>query len=247
MGVHFHQSISGCSNRQPQALRANTQMVMVEESISRNSRVSRDVAFSNRNAEIRRVRMRPITPDDDMREEHFVANMDERSHAMRFFGPKRVHPTKELLELTHVDYRDDLALCCVDQDSDEFVAVARYYSLSHDPKASNHNIVEVAVVVDDKWSGFGIGVYMVYHLLSMAAHEGKVMAVAEVLQENNGACHLFKKFLKLVPSSTQTVCEGVVEFKIPLTLHSDAESLKHGPYINISYDELVGVGQAHNV
>lgn len=50
-------------------------------------------------------------------------------------------------DFTHIDYRDDLALCCLDRETDDFAAVAHYFSLNHDRKHPNHKTIELAVLV----------------------------------------------------------------------------------------------------
>eukprot|EP00854_Cymbomonas_tetramitiformis_P001900 gene1900-2583_t len=212
-------------------------------------RISRDVVFRNtRTSEERTLRLRPVTPDDDLREQHFVDGMDPSSHEMRFFGPKRAHSKKETKGLTHIDYREDFALCCLNKETDEFVGIARYYSLSHDPRSPNHDVVEVAVVIDDSFRGFGLGLYLTYQLLDVAVHEGKTEAVAEVLHRNRGARRLFERLMACIPGASEHTIEDVVEFRLPLTLCSEAAAGSrldgpygrvHGPYLALTYEEVL--------
>eukprot|EP00242_Pyramimonas_sp_CCMP2087_P013575 CAMPEP_0198197374 /NCGR_PEP_ID=MMETSP1445-20131203/999_1 /TAXON_ID=36898 /ORGANISM="Pyramimonas sp., Strain CCMP2087" /LENGTH=213 /DNA_ID=CAMNT_0043866645 /DNA_START=286 /DNA_END=927 /DNA_ORIENTATION=+ len=212
-------------------------MVRVKEEKSKYSIISRNVTFKKKIGGDEAVfRMRPITPDDDIREEHILNDMSEHSHQMRFFGAKRRHTPKEVYELTHVEYRYDFALACVDQTTDEFVGIARYYSLSHDLKSEAFNTVEVAVLVNDNMAGYGIGTYLLYEIMQMAVLAKKKKAVAEVRRDNRAARKMFKKFEKCVPGFVENMQGDVVEYELPLMPVREGPGLLELSY---TYEDVV--------
>ena len=81
-----------------------------------------------------------------------------------------------------------------------------------------------------------------YQLLDVAVHEGKTVAVAEVLQRNRNARHLFERLMVCIPEATERTVDDVVEYRLPLTLRSDAADRVHGPYLNLTYEQLLTGG-----
>eukprot|EP00238_Polyblepharides_amylifera_P000564 CAMPEP_0196571988 /NCGR_PEP_ID=MMETSP1081-20130531/2113_1 /TAXON_ID=36882 /ORGANISM="Pyramimonas amylifera, Strain CCMP720" /LENGTH=232 /DNA_ID=CAMNT_0041889141 /DNA_START=233 /DNA_END=931 /DNA_ORIENTATION=+ len=212
---------------------------MVSEKKAKYSRVSRDVTFQNsKTSKTLTFEMRPISPDDDEREALLLDSISDQSHSLRFFGPKRKMTGKEVKYFTHVDYRDDFALCCVDPATDEIIAVARYFSLSHDPFSPNHDVVEVAVLVADEYSYFGIGTYIMYNLLQYAAVEGKTTAVAEVLKQNMFARKLFDRFVAIFPESGMRYEDDFVEFTLPLVKCGEDTCYEIDQVLPVAYHDL---------
>jgi len=219
--------------------RFGCKMGMIKEEKTRYSRISKTVTFENSKSDQEvTFRMRPMSPDDDEREAMFLNNISAKSHSLRFFGPKRKMSKKEVKYFTHVDYKDDFALCCVDPATDEIIAVARYFSLSHDPFSPNHDVVEVAILVADEYSSFGIGTYLMYHLFQFAAIEGKTMAVAEVLKENVFARQLFDRFIKVFPDSKISFQDDYVEFRMPLTKCGEETCYEIDQILPVTYHDL---------
>jgi len=149
----------------------------------------------------------------------------------------------EIEELTHIDYHDDCALALKDEETDEFVAIGRYYSLSHDPKSPQHKIVEVAVVAcAEVVKGYGLGTYMMYEVLQVAVQEHKTAAVATVLKENHAARRMFERFSDWIPGYTERLEDDVYEIQMPLEAVTVEGSNPHDhARLSFTYDDLIKI------
>jgi GNAT superfamily N-acetyltransferase len=131
------------------------------------------------------VHLRPIREEDGARLVVFHAGLTERSVYRRYFF---LHPKlapEEVERLTHVDYRDRLALV-VEVDT-VMVAVGRYDRLPDTDRA------EVAFVVADEVQHHGIATLLLERLAAAAWGNGITVFVAETLRDNRAMLEVFHR------------------------------------------------------
>lgn len=129
------------------------------------------------------VALRPIRPADSERLVEFHGKLSPRSVYRRYFF---MHPSlsdAEIERLTHVDYRDRLAL--IAEADGEMVAVGRY------DRSPGSDQAEVAFVVADEYQHHGIGTLLLEHLAAAAWENGVTTFVAQTLSENRPMLDVF--------------------------------------------------------
>lgn len=146
-------------------------------------------AFEARLRDGRRVRLRPIGPDDRRRLVAGLRRMSPRSRYLRFhrFVTELTEP--ELRLLTEPDQRDHVAWGAVSlgEPGEPGVAAARYVRDPADPTQA-----EFALAVVDDYQGVGLGRLLLETLIADALLNGVERLVSPVLSENHGALRLFE-------------------------------------------------------
>jgi acetyltransferase len=125
-------------------------------------------------------RIRPIRPDDAVRERDFLAALSEESRRNRFMGAMR-EPSPGLIErFVNVDHRLTMALVAVaGSPADErIIGVARYAAA---PSGSD---CEFAISVADGWQSRGIGTTLTRALFEHARSQGFKRAFGTILASN---------------------------------------------------------------
>jgi RimJ/RimL family protein N-acetyltransferase len=146
-----------------------------------------DAAFVQRHtvdvvlASGRRVRVRPVVPEDREGLAEGVRRMSLESRYRRFFSAVPELPEAALTYLTEIDYDDHFAWAAVDLDQPGApgIGVARYIRLPDDPEAA-----EVAVAVADDHHRLGIGTLLLEAVALTAREHGIRRLVATVLSDN---------------------------------------------------------------
>jgi acetyltransferase len=132
----------------------------------------------------RRVRVRPIRPEDAELERRFFARLSARSRYHRFGQHLPELPPAMLARFTQLDYDRELALVAIDRG--EFIAVGRYA-----PNAEG-TTAEFALTVADEWQGKGIGRALLEKLCTTARAAGYRALYGYVLAENSEMLELAK-------------------------------------------------------
>jgi acyl-CoA hydrolase/GNAT superfamily N-acetyltransferase len=132
---------------------------------------------------------RPIHPTDEPRMRQLFYNLSQETIYYRFMQHMTTIPRKQILDMTYVDPRTEVAIVATVPEAygEDIVAVGRYYL---DPKT---NRAEVAFVVADKWQRKGIGTYMLNHLVKIARRSGISGFTAEVLRTNRPMQAVFNR------------------------------------------------------
>jgi acetyltransferase len=159
----------------------------------------------------RSVTVRPVLPQDAGLAQHFVRGLDARSRYRRFQMGARSLPDALAQYLTHIDYRQHLALIAEaagpapvrpgvteppspERSSDEFWSSERS---SGEPGAALVQVADArwvrrddgvsadfAIVVDDAWQGLGLGGYLLAALGRAARAHGIERLDGDVLADN---------------------------------------------------------------
>jgi acetyltransferase len=124
----------------------------------------------------RKVRVRPIRPEDAERELRFFAGLSARSRYHRFMQHLPQLPPRLLARFTQLDYDRELALVALHEN--EFIAVGRY-APNPDGKTA-----EFALTVADAWQARGLGRALLQRLCEAARAAGYEALYGHVLAEN---------------------------------------------------------------
>jgi GNAT superfamily N-acetyltransferase len=157
----------------------------------------------------RRVEIRALTPDDEVRLLAAIERTSAQSLYRRFFGAKRDFSEKERAFFLNVDFINHVALVAVVEAENRAVIVAggRYVVL-------RPGVAEVAFVVVDDFQRQGIGAVLLGHLAAIARAAGVKELVAEVLPDNIPMLKVFEKSgLKLLTKREP----GVVHIALQLS------------------------------
>ena len=111
------------------------------------------------------VRIRPLVPADIERMRHAFEVGDSDSIRRRFLTGAPPSSETQLHYLVDIDYRQRLALLCLDADGNS-VGIARYEGLD------DHGTAEIAIVVAPEWRKHGIGGLLVEALEPPARRAG---------------------------------------------------------------------------
>ena len=139
-------------------------------------------------ADGRRLRVRPIGPEDRERLAGLFARLSDESRYRRFLGPKRTLTAGELTRLTDIDHVTHEALAAIDPHDCSIVGVARYARWEgHD------GVADISVAVADDLHGRGIGGALVGRIVQRARANGVRRLTASTLWENAPARALLKR------------------------------------------------------
>jgi acyl-CoA hydrolase/GNAT superfamily N-acetyltransferase len=132
---------------------------------------------------------RPIHPTDEPRMRQLFYNLSQETIYYRFMQHMTTIPRKQVLDMTYIDPRTEVAIVATVPEAygEDIVAVGRYYL---DPKT---NRAEVAFVVADKWQRKGIGTHLLNHLIKVARRSGISGFTAEVLRTNRPMQAVFNR------------------------------------------------------
>jgi acetyltransferase len=125
----------------------------------------------------RKVRVRPIRPEDAAREVRFFERLSERSRFQRFMQYVRELSPRMLARFTQLDYDRELALVALWEG--QFVAVGRYA-----PNADGET-AEFALAVADDWQGKGLGRALLERLCHAARAAGYRALYGHILDANH--------------------------------------------------------------
>jgi acetyltransferase len=154
-------------------------------------------------ADRRRLRIRPLRPNEDGPVRELDARLSRRTRYLRFLSPMPSLPESILRVLSCVDYRRRLSLLAEHDAGDrhEVVALCSFGAID-DVSA------EVALVVSDEWQGQGVGTVLADRVLQAAEDRGFGRFVVHVLYDNTVTRRLLKRVGQIVSSRTQL---GVAE------------------------------------
>ena len=151
------------------------------------------------------VHLRPILPTDAEALQAMHARLSPDTVYLRFFTMVRTLSDRELERLTTVDHVNRVAFVALLRD--EIIGVVRFDRLGRTTDA------EVAVVVEDRHQGRGLGPLLLEHLAAAGADRGIERFVASVLPANRRMLHVFRSAGYEVE---REFADGVVELGYPI-------------------------------
>lgn len=132
--------------------------------------------------------LKPATLEDIPLVRSFMKRISPESLRMRFMVSVSAIPEEMISELCSGDFTQSGCLLAIIKDDEEEKAVA----LGNYVAVGNGHSAEVALLVEDKYQGKGIGTLLVERLAGLAAANGFIDLEAEVLKDNQQMISLFK-------------------------------------------------------
>jgi RimJ/RimL family protein N-acetyltransferase len=152
------------------------------------------------------VRIRPIRPDDEPRLSDLYDRSSHTTRYQRFFAVHRRLPPDWAHFLANVDYDRRFALVVEDLTAPvtSIVGVARY-------EPTDDGVPEIALVVEDRWQGKGLGTLLLTELFRAAADNGIAQFRAWVLADNRRMLGMLARHAEVLQRRAE---QGVVELRV---------------------------------
>ncbi len=137
----------------------------------------------------RRVKLRPIRPEDEPLEAEMIASFSRQTQYFRFFGYVP-HISKELLRRsTQIDYDREIAIIAeVKEDGKKMMAGEVRLLADADNEAA-----EFAIAVADRWQGQGLGRKLTDYIIEIARERAIRKIYANVLKANSVMVEMFRR------------------------------------------------------
>ena len=135
------------------------------------------------------IEFRPLLPSDELSYRNFFYSLQDDTLYSRFFHYQRLFTHERVQEqVANVDYRKNMTLVGLKPMGGykEIMAIGSY-AMAYDSRA------EVAFVVHEDYQGKGVGSYLLDALTKIAKENGYKGFVANVLKDNTGMIHVFRK------------------------------------------------------
>jgi GNAT superfamily N-acetyltransferase len=149
---------------------------------------------------------RPVEPEDEVRFLRLWPRLSRDTIYRRFHAPLHCLPTPVVQRLVRVDHDSREALVILE--GDEVVGVARYERNPADPSTA-----DVAIVVEDRWQGRGLGQRLLRELVQLAEARGVRTVTADIQTDNARMLHIARE---LFPELSSRLSPGVYSIVAPL-------------------------------
>ncbi len=141
--------------------------------------------------------LRPIQPDDAEMLQAFVRKLSDRSRYYRFVSSLRELSVPMLARYTLIDYDREMALVAVYKErtatgDGEFTETERMIGVSRYIANPDLTSCEFSLVVDDDFSGQGLGSRLMLSIMEVARHKGLSEIDGLVLVKNTNMLKLMK-------------------------------------------------------
>jgi acetyltransferase len=146
------------------------------------------------------VTLRPIRPEDESALTALYERLSPQTAYQRFFTVMRRLPPDWAHILANVDYDRRMAIAAISPDG-ELIGVARYV---YDERAHE---AEIAIVIEDRWQGRGLGKLLLGDLIGYAAGRGIRRLRAYVLADNLRMLNLIRRGTRILERKLES---GVV-------------------------------------
>jgi acetyl coenzyme A synthetase (ADP forming)-like protein len=155
------------------------------------------------------ILLRPIKVDDAKSWVEFVGRLSARTKYLRFHHVTKEMGLEDAARFCTVDYRGTFAFVAevLRETKRDIVAIGRYYRLP------DHHSAEVALAIEDRYQGRGLGTSILEQLADVARENGIDRFEADVLAENEQMMNVFKDYGFHVTSELQT---GVYRVTFPI-------------------------------
>ena len=137
------------------------------------------------------VTLRHIRPEDESALTALYERLSPESSYQRFFTVMRRLPPDWAHILANVDYDRRMAIVALDA-SGELIGVARYV---YDERAQE---AEIAIVIEDRWQGRGVGTLLLGELIGYAEERGIRRFRAYVLADNLRMLNLIRRGTRIL-------------------------------------------------
>jgi acetyltransferase len=141
--------------------------------------------------------LRPVQPDDANMLQAFVRGLSEKSRYYRFVSTMRELSVRMLARFTLIDYDLEMAMVAVmkqriQNSEGEFIETERIIGVSRYISNPDRSSCEFSLVVDDAFSGQGLGSRLMLSIMEVARNKGLTEIDGLVLTRNTGMLNLMK-------------------------------------------------------
>ena len=165
------------------------------------------------------VTLRPLRPDDEAALTALYEGLSPQASYQRFFTVMRRLPPDWAHILATVDYDRKMAIVALGPEN-ELIGVARYAYEERTQEA------EIAVVVEDRWQGRGLGTQLVTELIRYAEDRGIRRFRAHVLADNPRMLKLIERVAAIRDRKLES---GVVSFLLTPRGHREPDGPSEMP------------------
>ena len=139
--------------------------------------------------------LRPVQPDDACMLQEFVRGLSEKSRYYRFASSLRELSVPMLARYTLIDYDREMALVAVQTvrapgPDGDFVETSHIIGVSRYIANPDRSSCEFSLVVDDRFSGQGLGTRLMLAIMDVARDKGLSQIDGLVLVKNSGMLKL---------------------------------------------------------
>lgn len=139
--------------------------------------------------------LRPVQPDDASMLQEFTRGLSEKSRYYRFASSLRELSVPMLARYTLIDYDREMALVAVQSvrtpgEDGEFIVHDRIIGVSRYIANPDRSSCEFSLVVDDRFSGQGLGTRLMHAIMDVARDKGLTEINGLVLSKNSGMLKL---------------------------------------------------------
>jgi GNAT superfamily N-acetyltransferase len=135
--------------------------------------------------------IRAIRADDRDSLRNQFARLSLESIRLRFHGLRRSPTESEALNLTEIDFVEQVALVAtLETHQDQLIGIGRYILCAGHP---GRHRAEVAFVVLDEYQGRGLGSLLFQHLATIGQRQGLREFQADVLADNRRMIRVLEK------------------------------------------------------
>ena len=140
---------------------------------------------------------RPIQPDDASMLQDFMRKLSDEARYYRFVSATREHSERMLARYTLIDYDREMALVAICRQrtpggDGEFTETERIIGVSRYITNPDLSSCEFSLVVDDEFSGQGLGSRLMLTIMDVARQKGLSEIEGLVLSKNSGMLKLMK-------------------------------------------------------
>ena len=168
-----------------------------------------------------------MRPEDEPLMTEFTLGLSPHNLYLRYFhavSPASLASHEQLARLCFVDYDREMALVAVRADPKN----GRPQIIGHGQLTKLHGSddAEFAIQVRDEFQGTGLGTEMLQRLLEIAADEGILRVLAEIMPENTGMRRICTKLgfsFSKIPDSQNVLAEIAVESRRPVEEEPELE------------------------
>ena len=155
------------------------------------------------------VLLRPIRPEDEPAEHEMLSTLSKESSRTRFFSAIREISHEWLILFCNIDYDRHMAIVAelMENGKKSMIGVARLI-MNQDLTSG-----ELAVLVQDRFQGKGLGTKFIEVLIGIARERGLEKVRADVLTENRSMLNILRRLgftIQWVPGGT---CDTVLKLK----------------------------------
>eukprot|EP01030_Chromulinospumella_sphaerica_P007101 gene7101-6944_t len=139
--------------------------------------------------------LRPVQPDDASMLQDLVRGLSEKSRYYRFASSLRELSVPMLAKYTLIDYDREMALVAVQTtrtpgEDGEFTETSHIIGVSRYIANPDHSTCEFSLLVDDRYSGQGLGTRLMLAIMDVARDKGLTEIDGLVLVKNTGMLKL---------------------------------------------------------